>query len=220
MREKVRRAWDRAMSRGRLVRPYRPESWSVARWNESYASGQLTYFADLDELARYSILIGYLRFFNGRPSILDVGCGPGLMRQRLDDKRFRQYVGIDLSAEAIRRAGSMADERTTFVCGDFTDFDGPTVDVVVLNEVLYFAASPARMLDHVGACLRAGGLLLTSIWRHPGDLSLWRLLDQRFEALDAVRVCNESSRLAPDGWRISCHRNPTVETAATLGMGL
>jgi SAM-dependent methyltransferase len=142
------------------------------------------------------------------------------MRQRLDDKRFRQYVGIDLSAEAIRRAGSMADEPTTFVCGDFTDFDGPTVDVVVLNEVLYFAASPARMLDHVGECLRAGGLLLTSIWRHPGDRSLWRLLDQRFEALDVVRVCNESSRLAPDGWPISCHRNPTVETAANPGMGL
>jgi hypothetical protein len=85
---------------------------------------------------------------------------------------------------------------------------------------LYFAASPARLLERVGTCLRDGGLLLTSIWRHPGDLSLWRLLDQRFEPLDAVRVCNESSRFAPEGWRISCHRKPTLETAATPGMGL
>jgi 2-polyprenyl-3-methyl-5-hydroxy-6-metoxy-1,4-benzoquinol methylase len=186
--------------------PYQPESWSVGKWNQFYASGQLTYFSALDELARYSTLIGYLNFFSERPSVLDVGCGPGVLRQRLDDDRFCAYTGIDLSTEAIRRAESLSDERTSFVCGDFLDFDGPKVDIVVLNEVLYFAPSAAQMLDHVASLLHDGGLLLTSMWRHPGDRALWRILDRHFEALDAVRVSNEASRLAPKGWRISCHR--------------
>lgn len=200
------RDWAQVLSRRLQLLPYQPESWSVAKWDQSYASGQLTYFSGLDELARYSTLIGYLTFLSDKPSVLDVGCGPGLLRQRLDDELFSTYTGIDLSPEAIRRAQSLSDDRTSFVCGNFLDFAGPKVDIVVLNEVLYFAPSPPQMLDHVASLLHDGGLLLTSMWRHPGDRALWRLLDQRFEALDAVRVSNEASRLAPKGWRISCHR--------------
>ena len=220
MRESGLRGWARALSRRLQFVPYQPESWSVSRWNQSYASGQLTYFSALDELARYSTLIGYLRFFNDKPNILDVGCGPGLLRQQLDNTRFRQYTGIDLSSEAVRRAESLSDERTSFVCGDFLDFAGPKVDVVVFNEVLYFAPSPSQMLDHVGSLLHDGGLLLTSMWRHPGDRALWRLLDQRFEALDAVQISNESSRLAPKGWRISCHRNAVPLAGRNERLGL
>jgi 2-polyprenyl-3-methyl-5-hydroxy-6-metoxy-1,4-benzoquinol methylase len=194
------------VSRRLSLRPYRSEQWSVPKWDESYASGQLMYFSALDELARYSLLIGYLDFFSGEPTIVDVGCGAGLMRKRLESRRFSQYTGIDLSSEAIVRAGSLADDRTSFLCGDFLDFDGPKADVVVLNEVLYFAPSVPELLDKVDSSLRDGGMLLTSMWRHPGDRSIWRLLDRRFEILDAVRVRDESSRLAPHGWRISCHR--------------
>jgi 2-polyprenyl-6-hydroxyphenyl methylase/3-demethylubiquinone-9 3-methyltransferase len=208
------RVWAEETGRRLSLLPHKSESWTIAKWNHSYASGQLTYFSALDELARYSILVGYLSFFSGEPTIIDVGCGSGLLRQRLDNESFCHYTGIDLSTEAIRSAGYLADERTSFVCGDFLDFEGSKADIVVLNEVLYFVPSVTQMLDKVESCLSDGGMLLTSMWRHPGDRSLWRLLDRRFEALDAVRVRNESSRLARKGWRISCHRKSGLTTTS------
>src|SRR5664280_1484384 len=88
--------WLRGLSR------HRPEQWAVADWNRAYASGQLAYFGDIDELARYSILAGYLRRFGGEPDIIDVGCGYGLLRRHLEGTPFASYLGIDISDEAVR----------------------------------------------------------------------------------------------------------------------
>ena len=84
-----------------LVR-HRPESWAVAEWERAYSSGQLAYFSDMDELARYSLLAGYVRYIGERPDILDIGCGEGLLRRHLDGVPIGHYTGIDLCSTAIR----------------------------------------------------------------------------------------------------------------------
>jgi len=195
-----------AMARALGVVGYRPERWSPADWARAYGSGQLDYFADLDELGRYSILVGYVQHFAPQPSVLDVGCGSGLLRAHLPEDAFGSYVGIDPCAEAIDRARRRADDRTTFLCCELGGLESEPFDVVVLNEVLYYAPSATALLDQVAVRLRAGGTLLTSMWRHPGDRALWQLLDRRFELVDAVELRNRSSRMAPRGWQISCHR--------------
>jgi SAM-dependent methyltransferase len=199
---------DRALGVARSVGVlgYRPERWSSADWTRAYGSGQLDYFANLDELGRYSMLLGYIGFFGGRPSILDVGCGPGLLRARICDSDFGGYVGIDPNAEAIAMGAHLADERTQLRQCELVDIRDELFDVVVLNEVLYFARSPGDMLADSSRLLRRDGVLLTSMWHHPGDRALWRMIDDRFEPLDSVEIRNRSSRLATRGWRVACHR--------------
>ena len=196
--------------------PYRPERWTEQDWARAYTSGQLDYFADLDELARYSILAGYARVFGSGSRILDVGCGSGLLRQSLGDVAFTSYLGVDLSADAVEQARHRADDRTDFRVGDVMALDLPVADIVVLNEVLYFAPDPGAMLDRIRSLLADGGILVTSIWRHPADRVLWRLIDARFERLDAVLVRDEGSRLARRGWRMACYRRSACAAGEPL----
>ena len=90
--------------------------------------------------------------------------------------------------------------------GDAMAIDLPQADVVVLNEMIYYMRSPRTLLERVASVIRPGGLVLTSIWRHPGDRALWRLLDREFELVCAARTRAENNPYNRLGWRISCHR--------------
>lgn len=185
---------------------YEPTTWSEELWNERYSNGVLDYFGALNELPRYSILAGYVSYFGGEPDILDVGCGQGLFRHRLEGIPFRRYVGIDPTPSAIELARRFDDERTEFVVGDPLETDLGTFDRVVCNEVFSMVPDPAALLDRVGELLRPDGLLLTSIWRHDGDQRLWEMVDKRFDRLDTVEAQNPANPVGTRGWRLTCHR--------------
>ncbi len=185
--------------------PYRPEQWTGRQWHDAYRSGQLDYFGDVRELARYSILAGYLTSLGGHPRVLDVGCGTGRFLDHLRGVAYGSYLGIDIAATAIDDAGTRIDDRTAFRVGGIDVVDA-TFDVVVLNEVLYFASDPDAMLRRVDHLLEPAGSVLTSMWRHPGDRALWRRVDHRFDVVDRVDVKNPANSLARAGWRIAWHR--------------
>ncbi len=202
------RTKDQALSLGvgSGFRPYRPEPLSAQRWERSYTTGEFDYMRDLSELTRYSLLIGYLRVHPGRPSVLDIGCGTGWLRELLTEQDFDSYVGLDLSTEAIASASSLADGRTSFTVGDAMTIELPAVDVVVLNEMLYYAPSPRALITRIASSIRPGGIVLSSIWRHAGDRALWRLLDEELELVAASMTRAVNNPYNRRGWRVSCHR--------------
>ncbi len=202
------RARDQVLSLGVSsgLRQYRPEPLSAQRWERSYTTGEFDYMRDLSELPRYSLLIGYLRTYPGRASVLDIGCGTGWLRELLAEEDFDTYVGLDLSAEAIRTASSLADPRTSFTAGDAMKVELPAVDVVVLNEMIYYAPSPRALIRRIASILPSGGLVLSSIWRHAGDRALWRLLDEELELVAASMTRAMNNPYNRRGWRVSCHR--------------
>ncbi len=170
--------------------PYRPaDPATLADWNREHASGEIDYYDELFELGRYSVLVGYLRRLGRSPSILDLGCGMGLFRKHLDGLDFERYVGVDPASEAIKRAGPLEDDRTSFLVATEPPA-GETFDVAVCNEVLYVVPDADAMLAVAERALRPGGHLLTSNWRHPGDRALQRLIKNRFDLLDAVELEN------------------------------
>jgi 2-polyprenyl-6-hydroxyphenyl methylase/3-demethylubiquinone-9 3-methyltransferase len=217
VKRQARRGVDRASSWGRRlgVLPHQPERWSAERWTEAYGSGQLEYYGTLDELARYSLLVGYVGFFfppsseRPLPRVLDVGCGTGLLRNRLGSV-VGEYVGVDLSATAVESAQRRALPGTRFVVGDVASPDLGSFDVVVLNEMLYYVEDLGPFFDRLGALLEPSGLLLVSMWRHPGDRTLAAALDARFPLVDRVEARNRANQLNPRGWLVSCHRRPPV----------
>jgi 2-polyprenyl-6-hydroxyphenyl methylase/3-demethylubiquinone-9 3-methyltransferase len=188
-------------------RPYRPERWSTSRWNTAYSTGEFDFMADLGERPRYAMLLSYLHLAATPPAILDVGCGPGILRGALGEMAFSSYVGVDLSEVVVNEAQRRwSDDRTRFELGDAATMMLPRVDVVVLNEMLYYVAYPRALLRRVAATVHPGGLVLTSIWRHAGDRSLWRLLDEELAFVAAARVRAERNQFNRLGWRVSCHR--------------
>ena len=125
--ERVRREGQRlarrasAWGRRAGVLPYEPERWSTDQWTDAYRAGTLDYYGGLDELARYSVIVGYIGWFattcHRPPSVLDIGCGVGLLRSRLESVPFSDYVGVDLSDAAIHAATARAHTRSRFVVG-------------------------------------------------------------------------------------------------------
>lgn len=202
----VSRMRTEALRRG--VLRYRTQPWTPEEWRHGYESGHLDYFGGLDELPRYSLIIGYLAFLGGEPEVLDVGCGQGLLRARIGTMPVSRYVGVDPTPAAVERARELSDARTSFVVGDVSDpaLELGSFDVVVCNEVLSVAADPVALLDRVVSLLRPGGHLLTSTWRHPGDEQLFDLVDRRFTRVDVVDARNPGNPVARAGWRVTCHR--------------
>ena len=162
-------------------------------WTREWQSGHWEYLEGIDQAARYSVLAGYAELVDHR-SILDLGCGAGVLRQRVGHLDFERFVGVDPVAEAIEQARPLADERTEFRVGDAFLSDLGQFDIVVSNEVLYTLPDPARELDRMRELIRPGGHLLTSNLRHPGDVGLYRLLDQRLRQVDAVDLADRTAR--------------------------
>jgi 2-polyprenyl-6-hydroxyphenyl methylase/3-demethylubiquinone-9 3-methyltransferase len=204
LRAAVRRAVGLAVDAGAL--PYRPvDRATVSDWDQEYASGEIAYYGELHELGRYSVLVGYVRHLGPGVTLVDVGCGPGILRARLADVPFGRYLGVDPSEVAIEQASALADERTRLVRGELPLPDEAPFDIAVLNEVLYVVPDPPELLDRVADAVRPGGHVLTSIWRHPGDRALTRLVRERFEPLDEVEVRNLTQ---PRASRVALYRRP------------
>ncbi len=184
------RGWAVAAGLARYRPPPAPD---LDGWRNQYESGGWDYLAGVHQLPRYSLLTGYIDHFDCR-SILDVGCGAGLLRERLNGLDFDRYVGVDPVRAAIERARRLSDERTTFTVGDVFVSDLGQFDAVVCNEVLYCVPDPEALIDRAKELVSPGRYFFTSDMRHPGEVGLQRMLSKRFQLVAAVNVSNDSDR--------------------------
>ena len=99
-------------------------------------------------------------------TIVDVGCGAGLVADRLPDLPGR-YVGVDLPAHHVRVAaekfrGRVGALQHVFARGDAEHLplaDG-SADVVVLSEVIEHLLRPELAVWEIARVLRPGGTLV------------------------------------------------------------
>ena len=168
-------------------RPFPQES-----WEQRYRSGGLDFMDSLPELAHYMVIVGYLQHLFKSPAILDVGCGPGKLSALLRPFSFERYVGVDLSAEAIKRASRHAAPNATFEVGDFAVWaPRERYDAVIFNEVLHYAEYPADVLSRYAAeALKPGGVSIVSLHRAKNYLVIWQTIKRRFDVLDWTTVTN------------------------------
>jgi methionine biosynthesis protein MetW len=86
---------------------------------------------------RYSI---FSEFIDHGSSVLDIGCGDGLLLEYLKDQKNAQVYGIDLSEEAVRLAKERNIETTV---GDILQIEIERVyDYIILSEVLEHLNDP------------------------------------------------------------------------------
>ena len=163
---------------------------SAQTWEAQYAAGKWDFLGGLSELARFSVLAGYICHLKPGGAVLDCGCGQGILLRRLPSSSYTKYVGIDLSASAIAVARQAQNERSAFLINDCDAYSPvENFDVMVFNEVLCCLSDPLHTVQRYARSLNPGGLLLVSLCTaaHGSATILWRL-KRAFAVVDEVRV--------------------------------
>lgn len=121
----------------------------------------------------------YWRFFEAhvgchlpaRPTIVDLGCGPGLYLRDLSE-RHRDAIlhGFDISPVMIEHARGLRypGATPTLVLHDLTKDPLPSVahsvDLVCMTAVLHRIEDPFAVLAEIARILRPGGIFLNDDW--------------------------------------------------------
>ncbi|HEY2293875.1 MAG TPA: methyltransferase domain-containing protein [Thermoanaerobaculia bacterium] len=152
---------------------------SKEAWEEQYRKGGWEFMRRLDEVARYSVIAGYLHHLKPGGSVLDVGSGEGLLADHLRPLGYSRFLGIDLSEAAIAQAAGRKDATTDFAAADAESYTPPgRWDAIVFNECVYYFNDPVGSVRRYEASLEAGGVLIVSTFRsRRADVIVKRLLE-------------------------------------------
>lgn len=115
-------------------------------WNRAYSKGEWEYLStDRSELSRQALVASLVPIYGGpgSHSVLELGCGEGMLCRFMDNEY--SYLGVDISNNAISSAKKSYPERV-FRQGDIGshEFTQSLLDTdetyghIILNEVLYY----------------------------------------------------------------------------------
>ncbi len=160
-----------------------PGPWAVFRAASALPAGARLHLAVRRWSAPWPRVVSALA---GERTLLDVGCGPGLLAFLLGARGAPvSYVGIDPDARKVSRAEAWLGRspRRTFRVCELAELPGATFGAVSVVDVLYLVPRDARadFVAGVAARLAGGGrvVVLTS-----GGGPRWkRLLDRLQERL-------------------------------------
>jgi 2-polyprenyl-3-methyl-5-hydroxy-6-metoxy-1,4-benzoquinol methylase len=170
-----------------------------ARWERDYASGRWSYLAGLDELAHYSVIVGYYAFLKPGGSVLDVGCGEGILQSRLAPHGYRRYLGIDFAANAINEVSTRRGPASDFQVADAATFTtDQTFDVIIFNESLYYFRDPLSVVEQYRAFLASDGVFIVSMVIARNHIPIWNAISGVLEVVDETTVFNRSAL----GWTV------------------
>lgn len=161
-------------------------------WETQYRTGSWRYLEKADELGRYMTLAGYLAHFKPNGTVLDVGCGTGLLFERYQPYGYSKYVGLDLSEAALAKLIPFQDQRTVFVQADAERYE-PTesYDVIVFNEILYYLDHPLSAVARYAQVLKPQGLLIVSTYANDGwAMAILHRLKASYAVVDETRIKN------------------------------
>jgi 2-polyprenyl-3-methyl-5-hydroxy-6-metoxy-1,4-benzoquinol methylase len=168
---------------------YRPQRVSSKTWDQEYRNGQWEYLGRMDSLAGLTSILGYCQYLNPG-SILDVGCGEGLLAKKLKVLPYTSYVGIDLSCEAIASATArQGDARSRFAVAEAEGFQSDArFDVIVFNQSLYYLCDPAGTMAHYRTLLAPKGRIIVSMVHNARTRAAWPLVESVLSVEDAMTI--------------------------------
>jgi trans-aconitate methyltransferase len=178
---------------GSYERYYSPEI-----WDGKYASGY-----DLNapaEDGRYGALLAVIRRFERGGSILDAGCGDGVLEEQLSRCSESRIVGIDYSQSAIDAANARRLPNCEFICSDYRGFQPrERFSVIVFNEALYYVEDYLATVEHLSGFLVEDGVLIVSMFETRVTSRIWKALEGTCRFLQGAMIQDETTGTR---WRI------------------
>ena len=143
---------------------YGPSGVKRFLWDREYAADKwhFAYHSDGDCVYRH------LEKHAAGGSILDLGCGMGNTATELALNAYRDYTGVDISEECLKKAEARTQQcarsaKNRFVRGDFLSYVPPQLYNVILFRESMYHVPPGRIksvLDHYTKYLKAGGVFI------------------------------------------------------------
>jgi len=128
--------------------------------------------------------------------ILDVGCGEGVLLDYFHRKGFSflEYVGIDISREAIQIALSRY-PSTSFIIADIEEYQHDSLfDMIIFNESLYYTKRPVNVMKKYEKNLKPNGIFIVSMCDYPGHSEIQKRIDARYKCLERCSVTNANNQ--------------------------
>jgi 2-polyprenyl-3-methyl-5-hydroxy-6-metoxy-1,4-benzoquinol methylase len=174
------------------------------RWNRQYKSGRWDNLKGEIEAVRYQKIIDFIKQYgNDKPSILDLGCGEGILCERMTKSEYSYFLGMDFSSVSIQTANTLNLEKADFVCADIHSFHPKQkFDVIVFNEVFYYIheTEKLKVLNRMLECLNDDGLIITSIYRE--GIGCWNYFDSLKQiAFENIVTDNEKTY-----WKVGVYK--------------
>lgn len=149
----------------------------AAAWDRQYDQGRWDLLGAPEEIPRYAVLAALVRAWSPGRSVLDVGCGDGVLRDLLGSGPQLRYVGIDVSATAIARAEDRLHPGDALFAADAETWEPPErFDALLLNECLYYFRRPRDTAERYWGHRTASGALIVSMFSTPRSRAIRRQL--------------------------------------------
>ena len=144
------------------------------RWDHQYATGRWEGLKAPLEQARLDTCIALLRRHAAGGDLLEIGCGEGLLLQRLSPDDYRQFVGVDIATVAIQRATRLASNRATFFVANMQRLElDQKFDAVIFTESIYYVSRCDELLRRYARFLREHGVFVVSVFHNRGSPGIW-----------------------------------------------
>jgi SAM-dependent methyltransferase len=146
------------------------------------------------ELALY--LLQRFKSRSGKLSILDVGCGTGMLVQQM--QAFGNSFGIDVSLKAIEYSRRRGSEQTAVGSAEDLCFRSATFDAVTMIEVLEHVEDDLKALRDIHGLLRPGGAVILTV---PAFQMLWSRRDVRLHHKRRYTTDDLKKKITQAGFR-------------------
>jgi SAM-dependent methyltransferase len=131
---------------GPVLKRYGARSVKQHIWDDEFIKGKWNYLDENRILHSRDrdVLLDIIDRYGSGARILDLGCGTGLTGLEIADT-YGWYVGVDISAVAIRKALSAVDrdgmrsEKNNYLVGDISSFvPDAKFSVILFSESIYY----------------------------------------------------------------------------------
>ena len=174
-------------------------------FNLQYENKEWDSLRSLADLGRYSLIVGYVKFFFPNARILDLGCGEGILQERFTASDYASYLGVDISEVAIGSAKKNENAKTRFTVGDLDrlSVEGK-FDAIIYNESMCYMKDPNTAVCSLFKNLNPGGIFIISNYNNHGKEpdSLWLKLAEILDLHERTRITN----MAGDAWTLHVYK--------------
>jgi len=187
---------------------------SQANWDITWKAGNWSYLEmNAIERSRIAIIGGVLipKFASFNASILDVGCAEGAITDFLSAQQRAQYIGIDLSHEAIRRAQTKRGSPMSFIQASASKYEPEkAVDVIIFSDILDYVTMVRRFLARYISFLRPNGIVIIAMFKKTVQHKLDAIFGYARNTLDFLEEVDVS------GWTRKWSGAPREEVSSHI----